>query len=103
MGYTMPHKRSRLIFRRKTVFEDAAIVEMRVWQVPKSARTPEGFKYSLVYVGSRGERVLGYDNAEGKGHHRHFRGLENAERFHSMSALVARFLVEVGELRGAQE
>ena len=39
------------------------IVEIKIWDVPKSADKPHGVKISLVYVKS-GKRMLGYDNAE---------------------------------------
>ena len=32
---------------------------------------PFGIKYSVVYI-KDGKRVLGYDNAEGKGDHKHY-------------------------------
>jgi len=44
---------------------------MKIWQVPVSEDKPHGYKYSLVYIVG-GERLIGYDNAEGKGDHRHF-------------------------------
>ncbi len=46
------------------------IVEIKIWKVPRSEEYPEGFKYSLVYV-RKGKRVLGYDNYQGHGHHKH--------------------------------
>jgi hypothetical protein len=39
------------------------IVEIKIWQVPKSKDKPHGVKYSIVYI-KGGERILGYDNAE---------------------------------------
>ena len=48
---------------------DGDIVEMKIGEVPRARKTPEGLKYSLVY-GRRGKRLIGYDNAEGKGNHR---------------------------------
>ena len=72
---------------------------MKGWDVPKSPRTPEGYKYSLVYIDTSGERILGYDNAEGKGHHRHARGKEESIKFESVEKLVTEFLKEVQEIR----
>ena len=96
----MPHSAKRLAFHRKSVFQDAAIVEMRVWIVPRSRSMPEGYKYSLVYIDSHGRRILGYDNSEGKGHHRHFEGKEQPVIFHSISALASKFMAEVRGIRG---
>ena len=49
--------------------DDGDVVEMKIWEVPRARKTPEGLKYSLVY-GRGGKRLIGYDNAEGKGNHR---------------------------------
>jgi hypothetical protein len=63
--------KAKLLYRNKDIYPDGAIVEIKVWVVPPSPRTPEGYKYSMAYIDRNGKRVLGYDNAEGKGHHRH--------------------------------
>ena len=42
------------------------IVEIKVWQVPRSKTVPHGVKYSIAYIRD-GTRVLGYDNGEPKG------------------------------------
>lgn len=68
--------------------------------MPKSLRTPEGYKYSLVYIDAGGQRVLGYDNAEGKGHHRHAHKTEESVEFESLEKIVERFLKEIEEFRG---
>ena len=47
------------------------IVEVKMWRVNISPDKPHGYKYSLVYI-VNGKRVIGYDNAEGKGDHRHY-------------------------------
>ena len=37
----------------------------------ESGDKPHGVKYSIVYI-KGGKRLAGYDNAEGKGDHRHY-------------------------------
>ena len=75
------------------------IVEMKIWQVPRSRRTPEGLKYSLAYV-REGKRLVGYDNAEGKGHHRHMGNAETLYSFNGVDRLIGDFLADVEKLRG---
>ena len=41
------------------------------------------------------ERVIGYDNGEGKGDHRHHSGKEEAYRFESIDKLFDDFLEDV--------
>lgn len=94
----MTHK-AVLLFHKKYEYSDGEIVEVKGWAVPPSPAKPEGIKYSLVYIGKDGTRILGYDNAEGKGHHRHLGGRESPFEFTSIERLVERFTAEVGHFR----
>jgi len=100
MGHNIRHSEARLLFRQKDVFADGEIVEWKAWEVPPSPTRPEGLKYSLVYADASGRRILGYDNAEGKGHHRHVGDAETPFKFEGLEALLTRFLDEVSRLRG---
>jgi hypothetical protein len=62
--------KGKLVLHTKYVDEQGEPVEMKVYDVPKTPTTPYGFKYSLVYV-YKGQRLVGYDNHERKGDHRH--------------------------------
>ena len=46
---------------------------------------------------------LGYDNAEGKGHHRHVGDEEMPVAFESIEVLGRQFLAEVSRLRGRHQ
>ena len=74
-------------------------MEVKVWRVPKTPHHPEGFKYSMVYIDESRRRVLGYDNAHGKGHHRHDLEGEKPVLFLSIEGLIDVFLNEVRGLR----
>lgn len=100
MGYAIHHNRAQLLFHRKRVYEDGEIVELKAWAVPPSPAKPEGIKHSMVYIDASRRRILGYDNAEGKGHHRHFGDTETPLEFESLGSLMRRFLDEVSRLRG---
>ncbi|MFA5975479.1 MAG: DUF6516 family protein [Elusimicrobiota bacterium] len=103
MGYKVPYNKAVLLFREKFIYPDGALVEMKAWAVPKSSVTPEGFKYSLVYIDPAGKRILGYDNSEMKGHHRHEGKREAAFIFISVDDVVRRFQQEVLALRKLYE
>lgn len=63
---------ARLIFHRKRRFDDGAIMEMTIWEVPAPVRgSGHSLKYSLFY-GRSGMRLVAYDNEAGKGDHRHY-------------------------------
>lgn len=63
--------RAEPLLIRKRVYPNGDIVEIKAWFVGKSKDKPHGFKYSLVFIRD-GKRVIGYDNAEGKGASVHF-------------------------------
>ena len=81
-------------------FPDGSIVEMSIWLVPEHvAGSAHPFKYSLFY-GYPGRRVVGYDNEQGKGDHRHLDGNEEPYAFSTVEVLVADFLSDVQRVRG---
>ncbi len=64
--------KAKLIIQNKVTDELGNTTEIKMWSVPRSDDKPHGLKYSLVYI-VNGLRLVGYDNAERKGDHRHFR------------------------------
>jgi hypothetical protein len=54
---------------------------------------------STVYIKER-RRLLGYDNAEGKGYHRHFMNREEECRFSDIWTLLDDFKKDLTTLRG---
>ncbi len=74
-----------------------------MWEM--AAPTPEkpnGYKYSLVYI-VNGIRVIGYDNAEGKGDHRHYLRTERPYRFISLRQLVTDFYDDIEKFKRGEE
>ncbi len=63
--------KAKLIIHNKVIDELGNTIEIKLWEVEKSSDKPHGYKYSLVYV-ANAQRVIGYDNAEQKGDHRHY-------------------------------
>lgn len=74
------------------VEDDAGnLIEIKIWQL--QAPSPDkshGYKYSMAYIVD-GVRILGYDNSEGKGDHRHYGGKETAYSFQGIDRLLADF------------
>ena len=71
---------------------------MKAYQVPRTTSTPHGYKYSLVYIYD-GCRLVGYDNHEHKGDHRHHRSLTSSYAFLSVDRLIDDFLVDVAAIK----
>ena len=91
--------KAQLLIRERVVYADGSLVEMVLWRVPKPVPpSKHGFKYRLVYIVA-GKRALGYDNERGKGDHRHVGDEEEPIAFTSIDDLLARFMLEVEEMR----
>jgi hypothetical protein len=86
-----------LLFYLKNILPNGDVVEMKIWQVPETKDKPHVLKYSLVYI-KEGERIVGYDNAEGKGDHRHYRGKEYPYPFKDMKTLADDFYKDIENL-----
>ena len=65
----------------------SAILEIVVWQVPKSGDYPEGIKFRAWFSES-GETIFGLDNHKPKGAHLHIRDLEIGYVFRGIDALI---------------
>ncbi len=88
-----------LILHRKRRYDDGAVLELKLWQVPAAVPgSAHLFKYSLFY-GDGGRRLVGYDNEAGKGDHRHCNEREEAYAFTSFRQMLADFLADVRQLR----
>jgi len=86
------------IFYRKNVEPNGDIIEMKIWRVPHPKSKVHRFKYYLVYI-REGKRLIGYDNAEGKGDHKHYRHKEYSYHFTDMNTLIRDFYDDVEKIR----
>lgn len=87
-----------LIFYRKNIEPDDEIIEMKIWKIPHTKDKTHGLKYSLVYI-KEDKRLIGYDNAEGKGDHKHCRGREYPYKFKDIDALITDFYLDIERAR----
>jgi hypothetical protein len=98
MGYNMTNMKARLVYHVKEYRADGSIEEIKIWQVPATDDKPYGLKYSFVYI-VEGKRIVGYDNFEGKGDHRHYRGKEYPYAFESLEKLWSYFRQDIEQSR----
>ncbi len=89
--------KAELFIHDKVKDRHGGIVEVKVWAVTTSEDKPHGYKYSLVYI-KHGKRILGYDNAEGKGDHRHYGDKETPYKFISTKKLFEDFYKDLREV-----
>lgn len=86
--------KARPVRHDKGYDEDGNIIEIKMWEVKATLNKPHGYKYSLVYI-VKGKRVIGYDNAEGKGDHRHYRDRVEPYRFEDLEKLAEDFYSDI--------
>ncbi|HQI01301.1 MAG TPA: DUF6516 family protein [Deltaproteobacteria bacterium] len=92
--YNIPKIKAQLIIHSKITDEFGNTIEMKLWKVPRTERMPSGIRYSLVYI-VNGKRVIGYDNAEGKGDHRHYNDKEAPYSFSGIRELTRDFYHDI--------
>jgi len=90
--------KSALIRHDKVTDELGNTTEIKLWKVPQTPDKPKGYKYSLVYI-VEGKRVIGYDNSERKGDHRHYGSREEPYSFTTLRQLADDFLADVKEFK----
>lgn len=95
----MPLVKSKLVRHVKVKEDDGSIIEVKMWQVTSSHDKPHGFKYSLAYI-INGKRVIGYDNSEGKGDHRHYGDRVEAYHFKDLRSLAEDFYNDIKRYKG---
>ncbi len=82
--------KAHLIRHDRVIDELNNIIEVKMWQLPKATKD----KYSLVYI-VNDERVIGYDNAEGKGDHKHIKGKIEPYKFLNLKKLSQDFYRDI--------
>lgn len=96
---TIANAPARLLFQFRQDYDDGAIAEIVIWQLPRPvAGSSHAYKYRLFY-GFAGERVVGYDNERGKGDHRHAHGKQAPYDFKSAERLIEDFANDVEQRR----
>ncbi|WP_176231332.1 toxin-antitoxin system TumE family protein [Candidatus Hakubella thermalkaliphila] len=90
--------KAKLIRPNKVYDEDGNIIEVKMWRVDPSSDKFHGYKYSLVYIVG-GERVIGYDNGEGRGDHRHYSNRMEPYKFRGLKKLTEDFYRDVERYR----
>lgn len=87
--------KAELIRHIKAIDDLDNTIEVRMWQLSEPTKDkPHGYKYSLVYIVD-GERIIGYDNAERKGDHRHIKSTIEPYKFKSLRQLASDFYEDI--------
>jgi len=93
--------RASPVLREKVIDEQGNILEVVIWRVPTSPRSPSGVRYRLAFVRRDEENpAVLYDNHPPKGHHRHVEGVEEAYGFVDVDQLLKDFGADVRRITG---
>ena len=90
--------KAELLYHGKKVEPNGDTIEIKIWKVPVTEDMPFGVKYSLVFIRG-GKRILGYDNAERKGDHKHIRDKEFPYKFTTVKKLFEDFYKDLEEVK----
>ncbi|MCX5812203.1 MAG: DUF6516 family protein [Proteobacteria bacterium] len=86
---------TELVHHTKVTDEKGNTLEIKIWKISKPTKDkPHGYRYSLVYIVD-GKRVVGYDNGERKGDHRHMGNEQEDYEFTSIDKLFNDFYEDV--------
>jgi hypothetical protein len=86
---------AELVHHSKVTDEKGNTLEIKIWKLSKPTKDkPYGYRYSLAYIVD-GKRVLGYDNGEGKGDHKHIGNKQEDYHFTSIDRLFDDFYKDV--------
>jgi hypothetical protein len=88
-----------LSYHVKEYNADGSIQEIKIWEGPTGKEKPHSLKYSFAYI-VEGERVIGYDNAKGKGDQRHIQGKEYPYEFQGVDKLWNDFQTDIQKMKG---
>ncbi len=92
--YIITYMKAEPYYMFKRLYENGDIIEIKVWKVEKGSDKPYGIKYSMAFIRD-GKRVVGYDNAERKGDHKHYKGKEYQYSFRDIDELMDDFFSDV--------
>lgn len=95
--------KANLVKHVKVEDDDGNLIEIKIWQLQApSSDKPHGYKYRVAYI-VNGIRVIGYDNSEGKGDHRHYGKKEAAYSFRGIDRLLEDFSNDIDRYKRGDE
>lgn len=87
---------AQLLINAKHYPDEDTVIEIVLWQLLEpTPERPHGYKYRLHYGTLDGLCIVRYDNARGKGDHRHMRGKVEIYTFVSIPKLLFDFRTDV--------
>jgi len=90
-------RRATLVIDRKENLSDGSIIQAVVWVLPITLTgSLHRYKYRLYY-GKGGICFVRFDNEQGKGDHKHVKGIESPYQFKDIPTLLNDFRAAIDE------
>ena len=83
--------RAKLVFWQKARIEERYILELKIHEVGRSEKYPDGIRYGLICKDLVSDRQVLLDNHHPKGHHLHIDDRERAYDFKGIPVLLEDF------------
>ncbi len=94
-------RKATLVIDRKENFTDGGIVQAVVWELPIPLKgSMHRYKYRL-YFGKSGACLGRFDNEQGKGDHKHIKGIESPYQFKDIPTLLKDFREAIRDCEAA--
>jgi len=80
-----------LQLHEKKAFKNGMVLEIKLWEVARNKRYPDGIRYSLLFIDPpTGKKIL-MDNHTPKGHHYHINDKEHEYTYADINKLIKDF------------
>ena len=90
-------RKATLVIDRKEDLADGGIIQAVVWELPIPMKgSMHRYKYRL-YFGRSGTCLVRFDNEQGKGDHKHVKGVESPYQFKGIPTLLKDFREAIKE------
>ena len=82
---------AKLKLHQKKIFKESFILEIKLWEIGKTAEYPDGIKYGLIMVNTKTKQKVLMDNHTPKGHHYHLNDKEFEYNYSGIDQLIDDF------------
>ena len=84
--------KAKLLLHQKKVFKDSLVIELKLWEVPKSKGYPDKVRYSMIAIYPDSKKRVLMDNHSPKGHHYHLDKSEFDYAYKNTEQLIEDFI-----------
>jgi hypothetical protein len=80
-----------LKLHEKRIYKNSMVLELKLWEVEKTKKYPDGIKYRLIMIDPKTRYRILMDNHSPKGHHFHVNNEQFDYDFTNIPKLLSKF------------